>query len=155
MTTTAAKSVPIAIREFGTFLVVAIVLLSAPAAISLYLHDHVAFAVSIGAIMIAAALPFSSIQVLASDGRLRVKLGGFFTVRNVALTDIASIQRIRPPVLAGLGIRWLPQGTLYTVTLGDAVEFQLRDGSRFFVGSDTPDAMCTQLNTVITADAGH
>ncbi|WP_373057895.1 hypothetical protein [Gemmatimonas sp.] len=34
------------------------------------------------------------------------------------------------------GIRLLPAGTLYTSSGSDAVEFTLRDGTRFFVGAD-------------------
>lgn len=141
------------LRESGTFLMIAIVLLTAPAVISLALHHHAVMAWAIALFMIAASLPFASLYVVVRDGRLRVKLGGLITVRNVALADVASVQRFRPPSLAGLGIRWLAEGTLYTVTMGDAVEIRLHDGSRFFVGSDSPDAMCAQLQSAVATVA--
>ena len=142
-----------AMRESGVFLMIAILLLTAPAVISLFLHDHVVLASCIALFMIAVAMPFSSLQVLVRDGRLRVKLGSLITVRNTVLADISSVQRFRPPNLAGLGIRWLAEGTLYTVTMGDAVEIRLRDGTRFYVGSDRPDAMCAQIQSAIAVAA--
>ena len=144
-----------AMRESGAFLMIAILLLTAPAVISLFLHHHVIVASCIALFMIAVALPFSSLQVLVRDGRLRVKLGGIITVRNVVLADISGVQRFRPPSLGGLGIRWLAEGTLYTVTMGDAVEIRLRDGTRFFVGSDTPDAMCAQIQSAVVVAASQ
>ncbi len=140
-------------RESGVFLTIALLLLSAPAVISLFLHDQFVPASCIALFMIAVAMSFSSLQVLVRDGRLRVKLGGIITVRNVVLADIFSVQRFRPPSLAGLGIRWLAEGTLYTVTTGDAVEIRLRDGTRFYVGSDRPDAMCAQIQSAIAVAA--
>ncbi len=142
-----------AMRESGAFLVLAILMLTAPAMIALVLRHHFVAASCLALFMIAAAMPFSSLQVLVRDERLRVKLGGIITVRNVALADIAGIQRFVPPSLAGLGIRLLSKGTLYTVTMGDAVEIRLRNGTRFFVGSETPDAMCLRIQSAIAGAA--
>ena len=149
MTSGVEKPGALAMRESGTFLMISMILLTAPVVISLALRRHGILAAGIAFILIAAALPFSSLHVLVRDGRLRIKLGGLITVRDVPLADIAAVQRFRPPSLVGVGIRWLAEGTLYTVTLGDAVEIRLHDGSRFFIGSDTPSAMCTQLESVI------
>jgi hypothetical protein len=138
-------------RESGAFLMISILLLAAPAVISLSLHHHEVLATGIAVFTILAGWPFSSLLLVVRDGRLRVKLGGLITVRNVAIADVAQVRRFRPPSLAGLGIRWLAEGTLYTVTMGDAVEIRLHDGSRFFVGSDTPDAMCAALQSRLDA----
>jgi len=142
-------------RESGVFLMIALALLTAPAVISLSLHQHQMLALCIGGFMVAAALPFSSLLVSVRDGQLRVSLGGLITVRRVALADIGAVQRFRPPSLAGIGIRWLAEGTLYTVTLGDAVEIRMRDGSRFFIGSDSPDAMCARLDAAVRSLQVH
>lgn len=151
MVARATNSVTITMRESGTFFVIATVLLAAPAVTSLVIHKHFWPAAAIAALMLGTAWSLSSLQVLVGDGRLRVQLGGLITVRNVALADIAGVQRFRVPSVAGLGVRWLTEGTLYTVTWGDAVEIRLRDGTRFFVGSDTPDAMCATLQSAIAA----
>lgn len=136
---------PLRIRESGAFLLVAVVLLTAPAVVSLYLRHYTAVSIGVAVFMLAVTIPFSSLLVVVRDQRLLVQLGGLITVRNVALSDIEAVTRFRPPSLAGIGIRWLAGGTLYTVTLGDAVEIRLTDGTRFYVGSDAPDAMCAQV----------
>ena len=149
MSTSSVQSAPIEVRESGALLIVGMLLLTAPAAISLHLGHHAVLAASIVVLMIVVTLPFSSLQVLVSEGRLRVKLGGMFTVRNVATADIVSVQRAKVSALAGIGIRWLPNGTLFSVNFGDAVEIALRDGSRFYMGVSAPDGLCTQLTSRI------
>jgi hypothetical protein len=99
MTTADDTTPPTSIRESGAFLMIGILLLTAPAVISLGLHHHEVIAKCIAVCLILAALPFSSLHIVVRNGRLRAALGGLITVRHVALADIASVRRFRPPGL--------------------------------------------------------
>jgi hypothetical protein len=153
MTDVTDQPTSFAMRESGAFFALALVLMTAPGVISLLLHHYVVAAGSLALFMSAMAAVFSSLQLLIQDGRLRLKLGGIITVRNVALADITGVERFRPPSLCGVGIRLLAEGTLYTVTMGDAVAIRLRNGSRFFIGSDTPDVMSKGIQSTIAVAA--
>lgn len=136
------------IREPGTVIVLMLVLLSIPPVFSTFSHGHSTIALSIAAIVGITAFTLSSLQILINNGRLRLSFAGFLTLRNVALLDIESVRRMTPPILAGFGIRFLSGGTLYSVGAGEAIEVQMNDGSRFYVGVSDP----ARVTSIITSE---
>jgi hypothetical protein len=139
------------VRESGLGLALVLGLLALPGIVPLVSRGHIGVALAIGSLLVGVAVVFSSLRVRVRNGRLTVRFGGMWTVRDVPIEALVSVRRVPIPALAGVGLRLLPTGTLYSVGLGDAVEFGLRDGSRFFVSVAQPDALCAQLQANISA----
>lgn len=137
------------IRESGLGLALVLCLLALPAIVPLAARGHWGVALAVSIVIVSIAVVFSSLRVRVHEERLTVRFGGVWTVRDVPLAAIVSLRRVSVPALAGVGLRLLPTGTLYSVGPGDAVEFALRDGSRFFVGASDPDALCERLRAVL------
>lgn len=61
------------------------------------------------------------------------------------LADIASARAVRNSPLYGWGMRYIRHGRLWNVWGLDAVELQLRNGTRFRIGTDEPQALLAAL----------
>jgi len=62
-----------------------------------------------------------------------------------ALADIATARVVRNSPVHGWGIRYIRHGRLWNVWGLDAVELQLRNGTRFRIGTDEPQALLSAL----------
>lgn len=94
---------------------------------------------------------FTTLTVSIQGEYLKVRFGyGIFRTR-FALRDIVSVERVRNRWYYGWGIRlWLwPRTWIYTVSGFDAVELQLRDGSRYRIGTDVPDELCAAVSRAL------
>ncbi len=151
MSNTANGTGAIDVHESGAGLAIMLMIVGALSITPIAIRGYWLPAIGVGAILGASALVFSSLRIRTVAGRLVVRLGGVWTVRDVPLTSISSVRRAPVSALAGIGIRLLPTGTLYNVGFGDAVEVVLRDGSRFFVGVTRPDSLCEQLEPLLSA----
>ncbi len=99
------------------------------------------------AVVGGAALMMSSFTVEIEDGVLRSHFGPGLPARKVKINDIESVEVVKNPWYYGWGIRWTPRGTLYNVSGLDAVEVRLRNGSRFRLGTDEPEALRAAIET--------
>lgn len=95
----------------------------------------------------AAAAMVSSLTVEIKDGILRSHFGAGLPARTVKIDDIESVEAVKNPWYYGWGIRWTPHGTLYNVSGLDAVEVRLRNGTRFRLGTDEPEALRAAIET--------
>ncbi|MEP6764384.1 MAG: hypothetical protein ABJB66_08750 [Gemmatimonadaceae bacterium] len=139
----------IEVRETSAFVGALLIALMLPAAVPLWMIGQRAVAITTMVVTVALAFLFSSIRLVVQKGYVRVLLGGVIPVKNVALDEVVDIRRVSPPKWAGLGIRLMKEGTLYTVTMGDAVEFSLRNGSKFFVGLSRPNEFCELMQPLL------
>jgi hypothetical protein len=58
---------------------------------------------------------------------------------------VVSVEVIRTSFLNGWGIHYTQRGWLYNVSGYGAVAVTLRNGKRFCLGTDEPDALANQL----------
>jgi hypothetical protein len=84
---------------------------------------------------------FSRLTITIEGGFLRAAFGPGLTVKNVALSEIASCEPIRIRWWYGWGIHLSPYGWLYNVAGWDAVAITLRDGRKFALGTDDPQGL--------------
>lgn len=96
--------------------------------------------------------------VLANFGTLRVGVDrdtvtaafGIGLIRRVLpVRDVVAWRPVRNPWYAGWGIRLGPGGVLWNVSGLDAIEFDLRDGRRFRLGTDEPEELSRALLDVL------
>lgn len=86
-------------------------------------------------------LLFSSLTIEIRDGLLKWKFGVGVIRKKVLLTDIINATPIRTTFLQGWGIHRTRGGWLYNVSGFQAVEFQMKDGKRFKLGTDEPEEL--------------
>lgn len=100
-----------------------------------------------GALILAISLAFFySLNVQISDGMLFCSFGIGIIRRRIPLTDIQDVHAVKNPWYAGWGIRWMPgQYWLWNVSGFRAVELLLKNGSRFRIGTDEPEALLRAL----------
>ena len=99
-------------------------------------------AVALPAVVVAVlAAMFGSMTVEVDEQVVRAVWAFGWPKREIALESIDHHQIVRNRWWYGLGVRWIPGGTLYAVWGLDAVEVRYRDGDRtrkFRIGTDDP-----------------
>jgi len=93
-----------------------------------------------------AAWLFRSLTVEITDTELRWWFGPGWVAKRVALSEIASARVVRTSFPEGWGIHYSRFGWLYNVQGFGAVAISLRNGKRFCLGSDEPEALASALN---------
>ena len=77
---------------------------------------------------------------------MAVRFGPIRLIRDrFEVADITSARVVRNSPLHGIGMRYIPHGRLWNVWGLDAVELQLRNGTRFRIGTDEPQALLAAL----------
>ncbi len=100
-------------------------------------------------IMTAASSLFGTLTTAIDDTSVSVQFGPLRLVRDrFAIADIASARIVRNSLLYGIGMRYIPHGRLWNVWGLDAVELQLKNGTRFRIGTDEPQALLNALRQV-------
>jgi hypothetical protein len=84
-------------------------------------------------------LLFGTMTVTVDDERVTVHFGPGIPGLRLPLSRILHVARVHTRWYWGWGIRITPDGTLYSVSTGDAVALRLNDGSVILVGSDQPE----------------
>ena len=96
-------------------------------------------------VFLAAGWLFHSLRIEVTDKELRWRFGPGLISKNVPLSEIASAQPVRTNVIEGWGIHVSRFGWLYNVSGFDAVAITLRDGRKFALGTDEPQALAEAL----------
>ncbi len=123
----------------GKFMVVA---MAAAAALVLTLGLLVARPALAGVpILLICGWRFHSLTVEIADSELRWRFGPGLIRKKVPLADVLGVQAVRTTWMEGWGIHCGPHGWLYNVSGYDAVAVTLRDGRRFALGTDQPEAL--------------
>ena len=77
---------------------------------------------------------------------MAVRFGPIRLIRDrFEVADITSARVVRNSPLHGIGMRYIHHGRLWNVCGLDAVELQLRNGTRFRIGTDEPAALVDAL----------
>jgi hypothetical protein len=96
-------------------------------------------------VLFVAAIVFSSLTVRVSDDTLAWQFGPGMVRKSVPLGAVASAEPTTTSALEGWGIHLTRRGWLYNVAGQRAVLVTLRDGTRFLIGSDEPEALASAI----------
>jgi hypothetical protein len=89
---------------------------------------------------------FGTLTTIVDDTSVHVRFGPIGLVKDrFAVADITSARVVRNSPLHGIGMRYIHHGRLWNVWGLDAVELQLRNGTRFRIGTDEPQALLAAL----------
>ena len=144
-------------RQFSMPVVVSGVLLGAVfAAILIYLASRpmrdVPLLVAIGStalvLTVAVGLHYalSSMTIEIDGGELRWHFGPGVWRKRVALTAIARVRHVRLPWWYGIGVKYIPGGSVYLVAPGEAVEIVTIEGRLVRLGTDDPEGLTAALD---------
>ena len=93
-------------------------------------------------VVAGSAFIFNRLTVTVAAGKVDAVFGFGWPRRSIDVLDIVAIRQVRNGWWYGLGLRWIPHGTLYNVWGLDAVELELKSGRVFRIGTDDgPDLM--------------
>ncbi|HMG70293.1 MAG TPA: hypothetical protein VK544_04210 [Gemmatimonadaceae bacterium] len=96
-------------------------------------------------ILLVLAVVFAQLNVRVGNGEVSWRFGLGLLEHRIAISDIVSAAVVTNPILAGYGVRWLPDGWLYNVSGTKAVELVMRNGRRVRIGSDEPEALAQAI----------
>ena len=89
---------------------------------------------------------FGTLTTIVDDAAVGVQFGPLGLIRDrFEIVDITSARAVRNSPLHGIGMRYIHHGRLWNVWGLDAVELQLRNGTRFRIGTDEPHTLLAAL----------
>jgi hypothetical protein len=101
--------------------------------------------VLLGALVMAT---FVSLTVEIQGGTLSCHFGPGFIKKRIPLADIESATAVKNPWFVGWGIRWYPgRCWVWNVSGLQAVELTMKNGRRFRIGTDEPDALVQAIRS--------
>jgi hypothetical protein len=98
---------------------------------------------------------FHSLTIEIAADTLRWHFGPGLIHKQVPLDQIVSARPVRTNALEGWGIHWSRFGWLYNVSGFDAVAIELRNGKRFALGTDEPQALAAALHSIAVANSAQ
>ena len=114
-------------------------------AIAARVQSLATFGVMCGIATLASGL-FGTLTTIVDDASVVVQFGPLGLIRDrFDVVDITAARAVRNSPLYGIGMRHIPHGRLWNVWGLDAVELQLRNGTRFRIGTDEPAALVDAL----------
>ena len=90
-------------------------------------------------------LLFHSMTVEVDGQTLRFWFGPGLLRREISVTDIENAEKKYTPWFWGYGYRGVPDGWLYRVSGFETVLITLKNGKKFRLGTDEPDALIKAL----------
>lgn len=93
-------------------------------------------------ILLLSAWLFKSLTIELTGEELRWRFGPGIVAKRVPLAEITSAKIVRTNLAEGWGIHWSRFGWLYNISGRDAVAIALRNGKKFALGTDEPEALC-------------
>jgi len=85
---------------------------------------------------------FSTLTVTVDRERVKISFGVGLIRKTIPKQEILSCKSIRTQWWCGWGIHGCPgKGWLYNVSGFDAVEVTMKNGMRYFIGTDEPDKL--------------
>ncbi len=129
--------------QWGHWTLVVLFLLAA--VISVIARSVAIFGVQCLIMAIAFGLA-GALTTTIDDETVGVSFGPIGRIRErFALADITAARTVRNSPAYGWGMRYIPHGRLWNVWGLDAVELQLKNGTRFRIGTDQPQELLQAL----------
>jgi len=100
-------------------------------------------------VVVVLLLLFVTLTVKVGDGCLVWSFGPGLIRKRVALAEIEACEVVRYPWYYGVGIRRIPEGWLYNVSVTASVRVKLKGGKYFSIGSDRAEDLCAAIQSSI------
>lgn len=100
-----------------------------------------AIVAAVAALVSVLAIVFGRLTVEVTESAVQASFGWGWPRRSQQWHEVTSVKVVRNRWWYGLGIRWFPGGTLWSVWGLDAVEFDLAQGRKLRIGTDEPEAL--------------
>jgi hypothetical protein len=123
-------------------------------AIALYTRESVWVIPLVLVVLAFALVNFCTLTVRVDDERLRLHFGPGLIRKSFRLSDIMSSSVVTNPWYAGWGIRAGPDGWLFNVSGIRAVEIQMKDSTRYRIGSDEAERLDAHLKLRLGGSSG-
>jgi len=98
-----------------------------------------------GAVVAGCMSTFRSLKVSVTEKEIAVRFGEWYEAKRIKLVSVKGCSPTRMSPLNGWGIHFTGNGWLYNIYGLDAVEVELIDGSKTFIGTDQPRALCDAI----------
>jgi hypothetical protein len=99
--------------------------------------------------LVVCLLLFSYLTIEIRDGFL-IWMFGFGLIRKkVPVSEIIRVTPVKTTLLQGWGIHWTSGGWLYNVSGYQAVEFELKNGKKFRLGTDEPEELVRTVSKLV------
>jgi hypothetical protein len=105
-----------------------------------------------GLVMVAVASLFSRMTVTVAAGSVSLEMARRLVRRSWRLTDLQIAKVVHTNWYNGWGIHGWGHNWLYNVSGYGAVEMDLADGARVYIGSDEPERL---LQAILAARGGR
>jgi hypothetical protein len=102
-----------------------------------------------GALVAGLMSTFRSLTVSVSEREIAVRFGEWLQAKRIPLVSIKACAPRRMSPINGWGIHFVGNGWLFNVYGLDAVEVELLDGSKTFIGTDQPQALCEAITIAL------
>jgi hypothetical protein len=96
-------------------------------------------------VVLSLLFHFSRLHVDIRGGQLAWRFGFGSRGYTLPLGEIREARVVQNSWVYGIGIRLTPNGTLYNVATGPAVQVIARDGKRIQLGTDEPERLLASL----------
>lgn len=101
---------------------------------------------------LVGAVLLSSLTVTVTSEQVRFSFGPGFWENEIPIQRITDARPVRNPVYYGWGIRYTPDGWLYTVSGLRAIELEMTDGKTLRVGTDEPQRLHRAVEQALEAE---
>ena len=98
---------------------------------------------------------FASLTITVSDTVILAEFYLGFPRRTIKISEIYAISIVRNRWYYGLGVRFTPHGWLFAVSGLSAIEFEMRSGKRFRIGTDEPERLAQAIESARGLDSGN
>jgi hypothetical protein len=98
-------------------------------------------------VFLIAGWLFHSLTIEVSKSELSWAFGPGLIRKRIRIEDISAAEAVRTTLLEGWGIHYCRFGWLYNVSGYDAVAIRLKNGKRFALGTDEPEALVAAVRT--------
>ncbi len=138
-------------RQVGWVIIAAVGATIVAMAIITFLTKEFVWAIPVTAIVLILALVnFATLTVSVDDERIRLHFGPGLIRKSFPLKEIVSTSVVTNPWYAGWGIRLIPDGWLFNVSGTRGIELQMRNGSKYRIGSAEPEELDAFIRLKIT-----
>jgi hypothetical protein len=91
---------------------------------------------------------FYALTIEIQDNIITCRFGIGLIQKRISLSEIETVKAVQNPWYAGWGIRWIPgQYWLWNVSGFEAVELYMKDGKKFRIGTDEPEALVRAIES--------
>ena len=104
-------------------------------------------AIFLFAFMTLCLLVFAALTVQVTDQAINLRFGIGAIQKRFALKDIQTYRAVKNPWYYGWGIHAIPGGWLFNVSGWEAVELQMKNGSKYRIGTDDVSGLIEAISS--------